>query len=123
MPSTIGPSTGNPNGITWYPGIRHLSDSNLYQPIDTNVTEKHRKEVQNFITNLYINGEINDSMCRCLQEKECKTQNMYFLPKFIRESDHPQGDPLYQPMVALQKESHLSLTTSSTPSPHIINLM
>ena len=62
-------------------GLRQLSDSNFYKKLDHNPTEKHRVEVQSLITKMYTNGEIEDSVYRYLLDTECKTPNLYLLPK------------------------------------------
>ena len=71
-----------------------MTDTEFYQPVDTNLTEKHRKEVQNFITNLYTQGEIHESMYRYLLDRECKTPNMYFLSKIHKGITPPPGRPI-----------------------------
>ena len=39
-------------------GIKQHSDTKFYQPVDTNLTEKHREEVQTLITQMYRGGVI-----------------------------------------------------------------
>ena len=74
--------------------MRQLSDTKFYQPVDTNLTEKHREEVQTLITKMYIDGEIEEYMFIYLQDKECRTPHMYFLPKIHKGILPPPGRPI-----------------------------
>ena len=74
--------------------LRQLTDTKFLQPIDTNLNEKYKKKVQNFIIDLYTNGEMNDSIFRYLQDKQCKTPNMYFLPQIHKGITPPLGRPI-----------------------------
>ena len=90
----------------------------FYQQVDNNLSEKHRKEVQTLITKMHTEGEIDDSVFLYLQDKECKTPNMYFLPKIHKGIMPPPGKPIYQQMVASLRIYPNSLTTSSTHCLH-----
>ena len=45
-------------------GLGQLSDTKFYQAVDTNLTEKHRKEVHTLITQMYTDEEIEDSLSK-----------------------------------------------------------
>ena len=64
-------------------GLRQFSDTNLYQLVNTKLTEKDRRLVQNVITRMDTDGEIEDSMY-------LQTMNAKHCTSFI--SGNPQGD-------------------------------
>ena len=75
-------------------GFKQLSDVNFYQKQDSDLTEKHRTEVQNFITKLYHEGEIDSSVMRYLTDDHCKTARLYLLPKIHKGKIPPPGRPI-----------------------------
>ena len=62
-------------------GHRQLSDTSFYQKLDHNPTEKHRREVQDFIGQMLTQGEIDISVYNYLSNKECRTSQLYLAPK------------------------------------------
>ena len=75
-------------------GYRQLSDIQFYQKVDIDLTEQHRKEVQEFISELYTAGEIDISVSRYLTDKECRTSRLYLLPKIHKGKNPPPGRPI-----------------------------
>ena len=75
-------------------GYKQLSDVNFYQKQDSDLTEKHRTEVQSFITKLYYEGEIDSSVMRYLTDDHCKTARLYLLPKIHKGKIPPPGRPI-----------------------------
>ena len=58
-------------------GYKQLSDEKFYKKQDSDLTEKHRKEVQNFILDLYNDGEIDNTVTTYLTDTECRTSRLY----------------------------------------------
>ena len=84
-------------------GYKQLGDTMFYRKVDTDLTAEHIQLVQRFITKLYLDGEISDSVSHYLTDRECKTAKLYLLPKIHKGKIPPQADSLYRPMEALQK--------------------
>ena len=61
-------------------GYKQLSDTNFYLKQDSDLTEKHRIEVQSFLDSLYNDGEIDTSVSVYLTDAECRTAKLYLLP-------------------------------------------
>ena len=75
-------------------GYTQLKDVNFYQKQDSDLTEKHRTEVQDFISNLYNDGEIDSSVLRFLTDDKCRTSRLYLLPKIHKGKIPPPGRPI-----------------------------
>jgi hypothetical protein len=75
-------------------GYKQLSDQNKYEKVGLDLTEKHRKEVQNLVEDAYQNGEIHESVKKFLTDVTCKTPNLYLLPKIHKKVTPPPGRPV-----------------------------
>ena len=75
-------------------GYKQLSDTNFYQKQDSDLTETHRVEVQDFICKLYNDGEIDGSVSRFLTDNKCRTSRLYLLPKIHKGKIPPPGRPI-----------------------------
>ena len=62
-------------------GFRQLSDPSFYEKLGCDLTDAHRKEINDFISTLHQTGEIDDSVYEYLLNQECRTPILYFLPK------------------------------------------
>jgi hypothetical protein len=75
-------------------GYRQLSDSHFYQEVDEDLTEKHRREIQNFVEEMYQNGEIDLRVRNYLADKTCRISRFYLLPKIHKKVNLPPGRPV-----------------------------
>ena len=75
-------------------GMRQLSDENFYRQVPNDLTEKHRAEVQSVIDQMYEDDELDISVVNYLAEKDCRTPQMYFLPKIHKGVTPPPGRPI-----------------------------
>ena len=75
-------------------GYKQLSDENFYLKQDSDLTEKHRIEVQSFLQSLYNDGEIDTSVSIYLTDAECRTSRLYLLPKIHKGKIPPPGRPI-----------------------------
>jgi len=75
-------------------GYKQLSDTNFYKKIDKDLTAQHMQEVQAYITKMYLNGDISDSVSYYLTDRECKTAKLYLLPKIHKGKIPPPGRPI-----------------------------
>ena len=75
-------------------GYKQLSDTNFYLKQDSDLTEKHRIEVQSFLDRLYNDGEIDTSVSVYLTDAECRTAKLYLLPKIHKGKIPPPGRPI-----------------------------
>ena len=75
-------------------GFKQLSDTSKYIKVEENLTEKHRREVQNLVEEAYQNGEIHETVKKFLTDATCKTPNLYLLPKIHKGVTPPPGRPV-----------------------------
>lgn len=75
-------------------GYKQLSDIQFYQKQTIDLTHKHMSEVQEFISELFMTGEIDHTLSRYLGDKECKTARLYLLPKIHKGIIPPPGRPI-----------------------------
>ena len=75
-------------------GYKQLSDPKFYKKVDTDLTAHHMRIVQSYITQMYLNGEISDSVSYYLTDTECKTAKLYLLPKIHKGTIPPPGRPI-----------------------------
>jgi hypothetical protein len=75
-------------------GYRQLSDSEAYQKVEGDLTNKHMKEVQVLVEEAYQNGEIHETVKEYLTDSVCKTPNLYLLPKIHKGKKPPPGRPV-----------------------------
>ena len=54
-------------------GYRQLSDANFYRKLENNPTENYRKEIQDFVEDMYQNGEIDGCVKLYLSDTHCRT--------------------------------------------------
>jgi hypothetical protein len=62
--------------------------------VDSDLTEKHRGEVQSLIDKMYAEGELDITVVNYLYDKECRTPQMYFLPKIHKGINPPPVRPI-----------------------------
>ena len=75
-------------------GYKQLSDTNTYRKLETCPTEEYRGEVQSFIYSMYQKGEIDQSTYIYLTDEECRTPNLYLVPKIHKNKNPPPGRPV-----------------------------
>ena len=75
-------------------GYKQLSDISKYKKVEVDLTEQHRREVQNLVEEAYQNGEIHESVKKFLSDKTCKTPFLYLLPKIHKKVTPPPGRPV-----------------------------
>jgi hypothetical protein len=75
-------------------GYKQLSNENYYKKMDTDLTPKHGKMINDFIDNMLTNGEIDISVYNYLVQKEYRTPNLYLLPKVHKGIIPPPGRPI-----------------------------
>ena len=75
-------------------GNRQLDNTSFYRKMDHDLTDQHRREVNQYIDTMYDNGELDISVVNYLHEKECKTANFYMLPKIHKGITPPPGRPI-----------------------------
>jgi hypothetical protein len=66
-------------------GYKQLSEPRFYKKVDSCLTEKHRKEVQDTIEDMYQDGEIDDTVKSYLTDSTCRTPQLYLLPKIHKK--------------------------------------
>ena len=75
-------------------GYKQLSNTDFYQKLDHNPTELYRVEIQNFIEDMYQNGEIDETVKDYLTDHKCRTSLFYLLPKIHKPTRPPPGRPI-----------------------------
>ena len=75
-------------------GYRQLSNTDSNRELDHNPTENFRTEIQNYIENMYENGDIEDSVRELLSDILCRTPNFTFYRKYIKVLNHHQAADL-----------------------------
>ena len=75
-------------------GLKQLSNPFFYQKVKSDLTEKHRLEVQSFIEQMYNNDEIDLTVINYLRDQECRTSQLYLLPKIHKGIIPPPGRPI-----------------------------
>ena len=58
-------------------GLRQLSESKVYRQIDKNLTSTHRKQIQDFTGELYLNKEISEQTFKFLSRGEQNKRVLY----------------------------------------------
>lgn len=84
---------------------RQLDNPIFYHKLDHDLTDQHRIEVNQYIDQMYSNGELDISVVNYLHEKECKTANFYMLPKIHKGLPLHQGDQSFRQMAAPLRRS------------------
>ena len=62
-------------------GYRQLTKSKYYTKLDHDITETHRVQVQNFIEDMFQNGEIDITVKEYLTDTTCRCSELYLLAK------------------------------------------
>ena len=75
-------------------GLRQLSESKFYKQIDKNLTSTHRKQIHDFIGELYLNKEISEQMFKFLSRGRNRTSVFYMLPKIHKNKFPVPGRPI-----------------------------
>ena len=75
-------------------GYKQLSNKNFYSKLDRDCTAEHTKTINDFIDRLHLNGEIDISVYNYLVSRECRTPNLYLLPKIHKGITPPPGRPI-----------------------------
>jgi hypothetical protein len=75
-------------------GYRQLSNSKFYKKVDYDLTKDHVQEINYFIDQMLTDGEIDISVYNYLVSKECRTANLYLLPKIHKGVIPPPGRPI-----------------------------
>ena len=75
-------------------GNSQLSNTKFYKPIDNDPTRIYTEEINNFIHQLFLKGEIDSQVATYLLEEETRTPYMYFLPKIHKKTRPPPGRPV-----------------------------
>ena len=75
-------------------GYRQLSNPKHYLKVDRDLTPDHVKEVNDFIDQMHQDGEIDISVYNYLVSNECRTANLYLLPKIHKGVIPPPGRPI-----------------------------
>jgi hypothetical protein len=73
---------------------RQLQNPNFYKKVENDLTEKHRSEVQTYIDKMYTDGELDISVVNYLYDHECRTAQLYLLPKIHKGINPPPGRPI-----------------------------
>ena len=73
--------------------LRQLTETKFFQPVDTNLTE-NRERRSNTLSQICIQRLKSMTVYRYLQDRECKTPNIYFLPKIHKAITRPMGRPI-----------------------------
>ena len=75
-------------------GFRQLSDIKYYTRLDREPTSLFRKEVADFVEDMYQNGEIDESVQKYLMHDTHRTPQLYLLPKIHKGINPPPGRPI-----------------------------
>ena len=75
-------------------GYKQLSNTEFYLPVPDDLTESHRRTVQNKIEDMYQDGDIDETVKDYLTDKHCTTPNFYLLPKIHKGTIPPPGRPI-----------------------------
>ena len=74
--------------------LRQLSDTNFYEPRDTDLTETHNTKVQTKVTQLALNQAISPEVADYLVFTQPRTPCFYTLPKIHKPNRPPPGRPI-----------------------------
>ena len=75
-------------------GEKHLSNTNFYQPLDSDPTPEYTEEINQFLHNMFLRGEIDATVYQYIVGIETRTPNIYFLPKIHKQTRPPPGRPV-----------------------------
>ena len=75
-------------------GYRQLADASFYKKLVSDPTDSFRIKVQNFIEDLFQNGEIKETVKQYLTDLSCRTSELYLLPKIHKNKHPPPGRPI-----------------------------
>jgi len=75
-------------------GLRQLSDSNFYQEVPEDLTNKHNKEVSELINEMVVTGEISKDCAKYLYNAQPRTPQLYLLPKIHKNKLPVPGRPI-----------------------------
>ena len=81
-------------------GLRQLSESKFYKQIDKDLTFTHRKQIHDFIGELYLNKEFLNKHSNFFQEVGIEQACFICCPKFIRINSESLEDPLSRVVTA-----------------------
>ena len=73
---------------------RQLSDEATYKRIKTDQTNKHQKEVYDYLDQMVTKKDITEKMASFLKNKTPRTPQIYFLPKIHKNTIPPPGRPI-----------------------------
>jgi hypothetical protein len=73
---------------------RQLSNPSFYLHVEEDLTEKHRLEIQEYIDQMYSDGELDITVANYLHDAECRTSRLYLLPKIHKGIIPPPGRPI-----------------------------
>jgi len=73
---------------------RQLSDTNFYEKVDTDLTEKHNTTVHKAVNTMLDQGDITQKTSDYLKVKNPKTARFYLLPKIHKNKIPPPGRPI-----------------------------
>ncbi len=75
-------------------GLKQLSDTKYYLPQSENLTQKHNKEIGNFLRLMRRCGEISEKTFQYLWREDPRTLEFYLLPKIHKNVTPPPGRPI-----------------------------
>ena len=87
-------------------GYKQLSDTAFYQKQEFDLTDTFKREISNFVEDMFQNGEIDETVKKYLLKDNNKLQSCISSQRYIRVLHRHQGDLWWQPMGHLQKEFH-----------------
>ena len=75
-------------------GLRQLSDPKFYKKLDTDPTQQHMQEINDFLFSMLNNSEIDITVYNYLYNKDCRTPIFYMLPKIHKGLKPLKGRPI-----------------------------
>ena len=75
-------------------GYKQLNYPFFYKEVEEDPTEKFRVDIQNFVEDMFQNGEIDLCVRNYLADKTCRTSRFYLLPKIHKKVNPPPGRPV-----------------------------
>jgi hypothetical protein len=75
-------------------GYKQLSDTAFYQKQEFDLTDTFKREISNFVEDMFQNGEIDETVKKYLLKDNNKTAKLYFLPKIHKGITPPPGRPV-----------------------------
>jgi len=75
-------------------GLRQLSDDKFYVEVPIDLTDKHNKQVETLINELFNNNEISQKCATNLHIPQPRTPQLYLLPKIHKKTFPVPGRPI-----------------------------